>query len=113
MPELFVYLPSDRIWDVFGIARPTAEVPREPDKPAGCIDADDCVNGDYQQRRAAWKAVRDAPLPAYEKLNEAIRDFNISLNERLFNEWIIHDGVYINFDPITGAPFISNVHPIK
>ncbi|WP_058897348.1 hemagglutinin repeat-containing protein [Herbaspirillum rubrisubalbicans] len=92
LPELFVYLPSDRIWDVFGIARPTAEVPREPDKPAGCSDADNCVSGDYQQRRAAWKAVRDAQLPAYEKLNEAIRDFNISLRERLFDQWIIHDG---------------------
>ncbi len=92
LPELFVYRPSDRIWDVFGIARPTAEVPSEPEKPAGCSDADNCVSGDYQQRRAAWKAVRDAQLPAYEKLNEAIRDFNISLRERLFDQWIIHDG---------------------
>ncbi|ALU88768.1 filamentous hemagglutinin outer membrane protein [Herbaspirillum rubrisubalbicans M1] len=106
IPEQFVYAPDEKIWDVFGVARPTAVVPPEPIRPAFTADSFECVNGGgcvmspaYEREAAAWKtahdawqAVRDEQLPHYQALNQAIADFSANLRGRQVSQWTIYDG---------------------
>ncbi|MBO14260.1 hemagglutinin repeat-containing protein [Herbaspirillum sp.] len=91
-PERFVYQPGDRIWDVFRVARPTTEVPPEPELPRICIDPESCPDADYRQRHSQWKAIRDTTVESYHNLDKAIDRFNRSLYARMVGEWIIYDG---------------------
>jgi filamentous hemagglutinin len=91
-PERFVYQPGDRIWDVFGVARPTTEVPPEPELPRLCRDPESCPDADYQQRHSQWKVIRDTTVASYRNLDKAIDRFNRSLYARMTGEWIIYDG---------------------
>jgi len=91
-PERFVYQPGDRIWDVFGVARPTTEVPPEPELPRICSDPESCPDADYRQRHNQWKAIRDTTVESYHNLDKAIDRFNRSLYARMVGEWIIYDG---------------------
>ncbi|KAF1042186.1 MAG: 16S rRNA endonuclease CdiA [Herbaspirillum frisingense] len=102
VPEKYNYGPNDRIWDVFGIARPTAIVPEEPVAPlkiVSCGGDAPCENYNYENEykvwkplHDAWQATREAQLPSFLALNKAIADFNVSLRDRLVNEWTIYDG---------------------
>ncbi|WP_181464946.1 two-partner secretion domain-containing protein [Herbaspirillum rubrisubalbicans] len=106
IPEQFVYAPDAKIWDVFGVARPTAVVPPEPIRPTFTADSFECVNGGgcvmspaYEREAAAWKtahdawqAVRDEQLPHYQALNQAIADFSANLRGRQVGQWTIYDG---------------------
>ncbi|OWY34221.1 filamentous hemagglutinin N-terminal domain-containing protein [Herbaspirillum aquaticum] len=78
-PERFVYQPGDRIWDVFRVARPTTEVPPEPELPRICSDPESCPDADYRQRHSQWKAIRDTTVESYHNLDKAIDRFNRSL----------------------------------
>nr|WP_256497826.1 hemagglutinin repeat-containing protein [Herbaspirillum sp. WGmk3] len=91
-PERFVYQPEDRIWDVFGLARPTAPIPPEPAPPKLCSVPDSCRDADYRRRYGEWKAIRDAQFPFHDKLDKAILKFNRSIYARMAGEWIIYDG---------------------
>jgi filamentous hemagglutinin len=91
-PEHFVYQPGDRIWDVFGLARPTAIIPPEPALPRFCSVPDSCSDPDYRRSYDEWNAIRDAQFPYHDKLDKAILKFNRSLYGRMAGEWIIYDG---------------------
>jgi filamentous hemagglutinin len=91
-PERFVYQPGDRIWDVFGLARPTAIIPPKPALPKFCSVPDACTEPAYRRSYDEWKAIRDAQFPYHDKLDKAILKFNRSLSGRMAGEWIIYDG---------------------
>ncbi|OAI75383.1 hemagglutinin, partial [Ralstonia solanacearum] len=85
-PEHFVYSASDRIWDVFGIARPQ-EIGPQP------------MQEDYFGRSeqyaidsAAWQQRHDAALGRYLQLNDAIAAFNRDFSHRQVDHFTIYDG---------------------
>ncbi|WP_343651044.1 hemagglutinin repeat-containing protein [Herbaspirillum sp.] len=90
-PERFIYKAGDKIWDVFGLARPTADVPAEPKLPNNC-SSHPCAFDGFDKRFEAWKANRDAQLPYYEALDKAISEFNRDLHNRMASGWTIYDG---------------------
>ncbi|MGA4204714.1 hemagglutinin repeat-containing protein, partial [Ralstonia nicotianae] len=86
-PEHFVYSASDRIWDVFGIARPQ-EIGPEPLRE----DYFGSRKWQYDADHAAWQQRHDAALPQYQQLNNAIAAFNRDFSHRQVDHFTIYDG---------------------
>ncbi|MCQ4681075.1 hemagglutinin repeat-containing protein [Ralstonia pseudosolanacearum] len=86
-PEHFVYSASDRIWDVFGIARPQ-EIGPEPIRE----DYFGARRWQYDADHAAWQQRHDAALPQYQQLNNAIAAFNRDFSHRQVDHFTIYDG---------------------
>ncbi|QVX38410.1 hemagglutinin repeat-containing protein [Ralstonia solanacearum] len=86
-PEHFVYSASDRIWDVFGIARPQ-EIGPEPIRE----DYFGARRWRYDADHAAWQQRHDAALPQYQQLNNAIAAFNRDFSHRQVDHFTIYDG---------------------
>ncbi|MDO3619331.1 hemagglutinin repeat-containing protein, partial [Ralstonia pseudosolanacearum] len=86
-PEHFVYSASDRIWDVFGIARPQ-EIGPEPIRE----DYFGSRKWQYDADHAAWQQRHDAALPQYQQLNNAIAAFNRDFSHRQVDHFTIYDG---------------------
>ncbi|MGC5953776.1 hemagglutinin repeat-containing protein [Ralstonia pseudosolanacearum] len=86
-PEHFVYSASDRIWDVFGIARPQ-EIGPEPLRE----DYFGARRWQYDADHAAWQQRHDAALPQYQQLNNAIAAFNRDFSHRQVDHFTIYDG---------------------
>ncbi|WP_440080564.1 hemagglutinin repeat-containing protein [Ralstonia pseudosolanacearum] len=86
-PEHFVYSASDRIWDVFGIARPQ-EIGPEPIRE----DYFGSRRWQYDADHAAWQQRHDAALPHYQQLNNAIAAFNRDFSHRQVDHFTIYDG---------------------
>ncbi len=86
-PEHFVYSASDRIWDVFGIARPQ-EIGREPIRE----DYFGSRRWQYDADHTAWQQRHDAALPQYQQLNNAIVAFNRDFSHRQVDHFTIYDG---------------------
>ncbi|MCK4144278.1 filamentous hemagglutinin N-terminal domain-containing protein, partial [Ralstonia pseudosolanacearum] len=85
-PEHFVYSASDRIWDVFGIARPQ-EIGPQPIQENYIGRA-----AQYAIDYAAWEQRHDAALPQYQQLNNAIAAFNRDFSHRQVDHFTIYDG---------------------
>ncbi|MGA4258671.1 filamentous hemagglutinin N-terminal domain-containing protein, partial [Ralstonia nicotianae] len=85
-PEHFVYSASDRIWDVFGIARPQ-EIGPQPIQENYIGRA-----AQYAIDYAAWEQRHDAALPHYQQLNNAIAAFNRDFSHRQVDHFTIYDG---------------------
>ncbi|WP_426188212.1 hemagglutinin repeat-containing protein [Ralstonia pseudosolanacearum] len=85
-PEHFVYSASDRIWDVFGIARPQ-EIGPQPIQENYIGRA-----AQYATDYAAWEQRHDAALPQYQQLNNAIAAFNRDFSHRQVDHFTIYDG---------------------
>ncbi|MGA4363657.1 hemagglutinin repeat-containing protein [Ralstonia nicotianae] len=85
-PEHFVYSASDRIWDVFGIARPQ-EIGPQPIQENYIGRA-----AQYATDYAAWEQRHDAALPHYQQLNNAIAAFNRDFSHRQVDHFTIYDG---------------------
>ncbi|WP_412548860.1 hemagglutinin repeat-containing protein [Ralstonia pseudosolanacearum] len=85
-PEHFVYSASDRIWDVFGIARPQ-EIGPQPIQENYIGRAEQ-----YAIDYAAWEQRHDAALPQYQQLNNAIAAFNRDFSHRQVDHFTIYDG---------------------
>ncbi|WP_230849260.1 hemagglutinin repeat-containing protein, partial [Ralstonia solanacearum] len=85
-PEHFVYSASDRIWDVFGIARPQ-EIGPQPIQ-------EDYIGraSQYATDYAAWQQRHDAALGPYLQLNDAIAAFNRDFSHRQVDHFTIYDG---------------------
>ncbi|MCL9850863.1 hemagglutinin repeat-containing protein (plasmid) [Ralstonia solanacearum P673] len=85
-PEHFVYSASDRIWDVFGIARPQ-EIGPQPIQ-------EDYIGraSQYATDYAAWQQRHDAALGHYLQLNDAIAAFNRDFSHRQVDHFTIYDG---------------------
>ncbi|WP_197325576.1 hemagglutinin repeat-containing protein [Ralstonia solanacearum] len=85
-PEHFVYSASDRIWDVFGIARPQ-EIGPQPIQ-------EDYIGraSQYATDYAAWQQRHDAALGQYLQLNDAIAAFNRDFSHRQVDHFTIYDG---------------------
>ncbi len=85
-PEHFVYSASDRIWDVFGIARPQ-EIGPQPIQ-------EDYIGraSQYATDHAAWQQRHDAALGPYLQLNDAIAAFNRDFSHRQVDHFTIYDG---------------------
>ncbi|MDN3366273.1 hemagglutinin repeat-containing protein [Ralstonia pseudosolanacearum] len=88
-PEHFVYSASDRIWDVFGIARPQ-EIGPEPLRE----DYFGARRWQYDADHAAWQQRHDAALPQYQQLNNAIAAFNRDFSHRQVDHFTIYDGTH-------------------
>ncbi|WP_371320857.1 hemagglutinin repeat-containing protein [Ralstonia pseudosolanacearum] len=86
-PEHFVYSASDRIWDVFGIARPQ-EIGREPIRE----DYFGSRRWQYDADHAAWEQRHDAAVARYQQLNQAIDAFNRDFSHRQVDHFTIYDG---------------------
>ncbi|MGR0115191.1 hemagglutinin repeat-containing protein [Ralstonia pseudosolanacearum] len=86
-PEHFVYSASDRIWDVFGIARPQ-EIGPEPIRE----DYFGSRKWQYDADHASWQQRHDAALPRYQQLNDAIAAFNRDFSHRQVDHFTIYDG---------------------
>ncbi|WP_247424824.1 hemagglutinin repeat-containing protein, partial [Ralstonia pseudosolanacearum] len=85
-PEHFVYSASDRIWDVFGIARPQEIGPQPmPEDYFGRSEQ-------YTIDSAAWQQRHDAALGRYLQLNDAIAAFNRDFSHRQVDHFTIYDG---------------------
>ncbi|MFV8633120.1 hemagglutinin repeat-containing protein [Ralstonia pseudosolanacearum] len=86
-PEHFVYSASDRIWDVFGIARPQ-EIGPEPIRE----DYFGSRRWQYDADHAAWEQRHDAAVARYQQLNQAIDAFNRDFSHRQVDHFTIYDG---------------------
>ncbi|WP_275795180.1 hemagglutinin repeat-containing protein [Ralstonia syzygii] len=85
-PERFVYAASDRIWEVFGIARPQeiGEEPIQENYPGRPVQ--------YAADHAAWQQRHDAALAHYRQLDDAITAFNRDFSRRQADHFTIYDG---------------------
>ncbi|MFJ1302868.1 filamentous hemagglutinin N-terminal domain-containing protein, partial [Pseudomonadota bacterium AL_CKDN230030165-1A_HGKHYDSX7] len=85
-PAKFMYPPNAKIWEVFGIERPSGV--REP------VGLADCVRNCEALR--AQKAAYDRDITLYEALNAEIRAFNSDfLNNRMVKDFFYYEVVEI------------------
>ncbi|WP_454690809.1 two-partner secretion domain-containing protein [Achromobacter aloeverae] len=84
IPKQFLQTPDARIWDVFGVARPSP-LPPDPTKVANCGTIKQC-----QAMQEAYDEAYAAYVSAYETLNARVLAFNEDFNSRLVKDFTIY-----------------------